>query len=322
VTGPELAQTIANAGATPQSIAINPQGPNAGSTGAGPGTPGGVVITLAAPVDVGVEAYVQVLRASTIIGSIGANAAFGAIWLGNAAPTATNYTVWGFSGDTYINGATSIRFRPANAPGTVGAVTTAGWQFGSETAQFGGGAGVLGLSNAQVDPTTNPSVATIIYSSNTTGVLKARSSAGVVSSLNPNNTKTVNSQAQVLDRILGTAETVSSATPTAIVTYATATGTGGILTLDAVSRATTTGTGIAVGDTGVSKYVLGYKNVAGTVTLSTAGITQLGTGQTTAAALTAPVLTATVATNVITILVTNTNAATIDSEVFGSIVVC
>jgi hypothetical protein len=136
-------------------------------------------------------------------------------------------------------------------------------------------------------------------------------------------TGTINSQEQVVDLKIGTAETVSSATPTAILAYTTSSGKGGYLNITVVSRATTTGAGVAVGDTATAQYVLGYRNIAGTVTLSTAGITLItGTNQTTAVALAAPVLTATAATNVITILVTNVNLATIDSQVVANIVRC
>jgi hypothetical protein len=131
---------------------------------------------------------------------------------------------------------------------------------------------------------------------------------------------TTNSQTNRLDTVFGNAETVSSATPTNILTYATASNSGGLMTINLVSRSTTAGTGIAAQDTTTSTYVLAYKNTAGTVALSTLGITLVGSAQTTAAALTST-LTATVATNVITILVTNPNLSTVDSEVMAQIVV-
>jgi hypothetical protein len=134
-------------------------------------------------------------------------------------------------------------------------------------------------------------------------------------------TGTLNSQTTRNDCVFGVCETVSSATATAALTYTTASGTGGLITVNLVSRATTTGTGIAVGDTAVATYVVGYKNVGGTVTLSTAGLTLVGAVQTTAAAMTST-LTATVATNVITINVVNTSLCTVDSEVYGDVVVC
>ncbi len=129
-----------------------------------------------------------------------------------------------------------------------------------------------------------------------------------------------NTQALRTETKWGSVRTSSSATPTACLTYTTLTATGGWMTIRTVSRATTTGTGIVVSDSCAATYVLAYKNIGGTVTLSTSGITLVGAGQTTAAAM-VPTLTASVATNVITILVTNTNLCTVDSEVFAEIVV-
>ena len=133
---------------------------------------------------------------------------------------------------------------------------------------------------------------------------------------------THNSQTNRVDSFFGNCETVSSATATQVATYTTASATGGIINMSIVSRATTIGTGIAVGDTGAANYTLTFRNVAGTVALSTAGITLVGTAQTTNATFTAPVLTTTISGAVITINVTNVALCTVDSEVQCHVVVC
>jgi hypothetical protein len=62
-----------------------------------------------------------------------------------------------------------------------------GVQIGATATQFGGGVGVLGLTNATTVPTTNPTGAVVLYSEG--GVLKIRTAAGAVidtSVLRPN----------------------------------------------------------------------------------------------------------------------------------------
>lgn len=58
---------------------------------------------------------------------------------------------------------------------------TTGVQVGGTTTTFGGGTGVLGISNASVVPTTNPSNAAVIYAS--TGGLLVRDAGGGVASM-------------------------------------------------------------------------------------------------------------------------------------------
>ena len=133
---------------------------------------------------------------------------------------------------------------------------------------------------------------------------------------------TTNSQTNRVDTVFGNCETVSTATATQVATYTTASATGGIINMSIVSRATTIGTGIAVGDTGAANYTLTFRNVAGTVALSTAGITLVGTAQTTNATFTAPVLTTTISGAVITVKVVNVALCTVDSQVILNVVVC
>jgi lysophospholipase L1-like esterase len=129
---------------------------------------------------------------------------------------------------------------------------------------------------------------------------------------------TVNSQTQKEYQSWGTAETVSSATPTPIVAGITVTGRGGWLHVTLVSVAVSGGCG-STGDSASAEYVVGFKNVGGTVSLSTAGLTLVGSVQTTNAALTST-LTATVATNVLTLNVVNPAGCTVDSEVVADVV--
>jgi hypothetical protein len=178
------------------------------------------------------------------------------------------------------------------------------------------GGGVVSLTNATTVPSSNPVGGGVLWES--ASRLTHRGSLGAIIGLaSQGSSGTINSQAQTYVPLMGTCETVSSAAPTAILTFATASATGGLLRLRIISRAVTSGAGIAVGDTATATYEVAYKNPSGTVSLDTTGITLQGTARTTAAALSPPVLTTTVATNVITVLVTNVNLCTIDSQISG-----
>jgi hypothetical protein len=186
---------------------------------------------------------------------------------------------------------------------------------------FGSGGGVIFAANAGTVPTANPSGGNLIYS--TGGALTSRGSTGGITTVGAiGSAGTINSQAQIYDYQFGTCETISSATPTTILTYTTISGKGGIMTLFISSRATTVGAGVVVGNTGCATYTLTWQNIGGTVTLSTAGITLVGASQTTNTTFVAPTLTTSVATNVITIKVTNVALCTVDSQLVADIIVC
>lgn len=318
---------IAASGANPRNLTLAPESPNASSSGTAPGTPGSVIVPLAAPVSTGNEGAFQITRAGTFVAGIqplSGSPTFTGIYLAS-----TSQPAFQSNGATLGVGlnSTQIQFLPGTALfGALYGSGNRGWQFGFPgAATFGGGDNVIGISVALTDPSSNPSSGSGVLWENVAGTaLMHRGSRGAVSGLAPaGSAGTVNSQTQGYMPVIGTCETVSSNTPTAILTFTTTSGTGGYMNLRCISRATTTGTGVGVGDSACSQYVLGFKNVSGTVTLSTAGISLIsGSNQTTAAALTAPVLTATVATNVITIKVTNVNLCTIDSQLSGEVDAC
>jgi hypothetical protein len=231
------------------------------------------------------------------------------IYFGSGSILANTYTLIGDGTNNYFNGATSTNLQ------------VGGTNIVSVTSSNVNVIQPMTLNNAGTVPSSNPSSGGIVYE--TSGNLTHRGSSGSITTVAPTGSAlTINSQAQIIDQAVGTCETVSSATPTTILTYSTVSGKGGMMTLTAISRATTTGTGIAVGNTSAAVYTLVWQNIAGTVTLSTAGISLVsGTNVTTAAALTAPELTASASTNVITIQVTNVALATIDSQVTAQVVV-
>jgi hypothetical protein len=332
---PTVTQTTQASAIATNNLTIVPQAPNAGATGAN-GTPGMLIVNTAAPVDTGLEAGPVFQRVGVNYATIQPRAGFASIasrlWLGPAAVAITNSN-WSVEAQTSLlflnagpgNGQVHVQIAAADIITVTNASTLIGLNGNGHSvglfgvAAFGGGTGVVSIKNAGAVPTTNPASAGILYEVG--GALTHRGSSGETDTIAAaGSALTINSQAQIIDRVMGTCQTVSSATPTIILNYTTKSGSGGFMTMTVIVRATTTGAGILVGDVASAVYTLGYRNIAGTVTLSTAGITlSTGSNVTTAAALTAPVLTTSVATNVVTILVTNVNLAAIDCQLSAGI---
>ena len=318
---PTLSQTIPGSDLAPTNFKIVPQPAFAGATVNK--TAGSFEVDLTAPVAGGSEAQLIIKRGATTVAQLGPHPSVGFAKL-NLMSSVVLYSDGTIL--TVGSGTNAIDFDGNGGQlwGQMNATpaTQRGWQFGFPgTINFGGGDNVIGVSNAILNPNTNPTNSgVIIYSELTSGHLKARGSLGAITTMAPaGSALTINNQKQIHDLQIGTCETVSSATPTICLNYTTVSATGGLMTIKCVSRATTIGAGIAVGDTATATYEVAYKNVGGTVTLDTTGITIQGTPRTTAVALTSPVLTATVATNVVTILVTNTALCTVDSQATATI---
>jgi hypothetical protein len=331
VQSPTITHATALTDVATTDITITPQAPFASAATNVLG--GNLNINLSVPVSGTAESLVRVKRGSAMIfgvgGVPGAGSTFSSLYLfpaaSNFTPAAGNAVMEVSSAVLYLGPPTAgvINLRAASL-GTAGmlSVTGAGVMLCNEVTGFGGGSAVVGMRNCTVIPTSNPASGVVFYSELTTGHFKNRGSLGAVTTMAPaGSALTINSQKQIVDVQVGTCETVSSATPTTILNYTTTTTTGGFIYLTVVSRATTIGSGIVVGDTSTAVYVLAYKNIAGTVTLGNSGTLTLvsGTNITTATALAAPVLTASVATNVITVQVANVALCTIDSQVVAEI---
>jgi len=340
-TASGVTQTAAAASTTPINYTVTPQAPNGATGSAANNTPGSFVVALAVPGATGTQgnnAALQVTRGGNIIWSIQDQVTLAnspSIYLGQGTPTSSNYTInvgatmgsfltlKSTQGITLLGGGT-ITLEPDgvimctfNGVSGLTAISGGSIALNSATGSLGGGVGVVYLANAGTAPTTAVSTGGVLYSASQ--ALKwwtGATSAYAPTTLAPaSSAGTVNSQTQLRDKANGTCETVSTSTATAILTYTTVSGIGGFLTIRAVSRSTTTGTGIAVGEVSTALYTLAYQNIAGTVSLPAAGPT-LVTSQTTVAALTVPTVTATASGNVITILVSNVSLCTVDSTCY------
>ena len=328
---PTLSQATAASGVNPTNFIIASQAPNAGSTTLLTNTPGSVFFNVAVPGasgTAGTEAGFGGQRNGTnfalFVPRVGAATTNAYAYIGpNAnAPSGTNYLIQATSSDIYLNAASLATHIQSGASDIVvinGTTTQIGANGNAHsmalfgTAAYGGGAGVVSFHNAGTVPTTNPSTAGIEYASGGAG--NWRGSGGATTNFACTGTGTKNTQTGLVDLFESVVSTTASATPTAFPgVYTTLANTGGFLTCRLVTKATTTGTGIAVNDTAAGSYVLGYKNTSGTVTLSTAGLTALAAVQTTAAAQTTA-LTAAAATNTIVFSVTNVSLNNDDSQV-------
>jgi hypothetical protein len=177
VSVPQISQNIQDAGSNPQSITFLPQAPNAGAATAPTGTPGSFIINVAAPVSTGAEAGLTVQRAGVFQAQLMVGATV-FLYMGNAlAPDATNYALANFSTSTFVNAKATIVLG-VNGSAASGVINASGWTIGSGTAINGGGTGVIGIANASVAPTTNPTSSGVLYASGGAG--KWRGSSGTV----------------------------------------------------------------------------------------------------------------------------------------------
>ena len=309
-------------GATPANFLVQPQtSTNAAANGST------LQIDIGATAGAGTEGTINFTRAGVSYANLGpfqGSPTIGVLWLGlnGVAPSITNFSFahQPTGGNTYINSTNQFYFSIGGPSSFVGmGMNATGFQlFDGENFDFGGGTGVLSIAVCATNPSSNPTTSNVLYTEVTSLNLRARGVKGAITTIAASGSSgTIAGQAQVYDEAWGTVTTALTATATAFPGYTTTTGQGGSITVTCVSVATATATGIVIGDTAVSTYLVGFKNVGGTVTLSSAGPTLLtGTNQTTAAALTAPVISATVATNVITFKVSNAAISTCRSQIF------
>jgi len=323
----------------PNPIAITPSAPNAAATGAN-GVPANVSVNIAAPVGGTAEGFFQVTRAGALSSYLGcfpgAPTVIGCAWIGlqaATAPAATNFTLANepANGTVILNGVSAasglctLAFFTDGATGRflVGKDAAGGAGFdiapGAAT-NWAGGVKVVGLNNATTEPTSNVATKTHFWAF-TNGAFKWRSANGWQGNLAALGSGALNTQQPFVDTFSSAVRTVSSATPAAFNAYTTASNTIGWINVRLKSKAATTAGGITTGDGAFAEYRLGYKNVAGTVTLATAGITLLGSVQTTNALLTS-VLTAAAAGATVVFSVTNVAGNTVDSLIDCTIDVC
>jgi hypothetical protein len=210
-TFPQWTQAQQANGAAPQNITMAPQAAGAAATNATNGTPGSFAVNVSVPVNGGAEAVLLYQRASTTmsaLGTLGANSQ--ALWLGSTSAgsrSTSNYTLRGDNNGaaTVLSSGSTVYLRINDAL-AAGIYTANGLQLFGESAQFGGGVGVLGMSNAVTNPSTPGGTGLVLACTAASGIYAAgalmmRGYAGTATEIASPGSGSLNTQnATFLDR--------------------------------------------------------------------------------------------------------------------------
>lgn len=179
---PQFSQAQQANGSPPASWTWAPQAPGAGAASTANGTPGSAIVALALPVSTGAEPQFKVTRNNVALAAIRYDVADGSTtdFFGFNGTTGSFY-IRHAAAYTMLNSSTVIYLAQG---GTVYVrVDNNGLQLGAQSAAYGGGAKVVGITNATTIPTTNPSGGGVLYES--AGALTHRGSSGTITGLSP-----------------------------------------------------------------------------------------------------------------------------------------
>jgi collagen type I alpha len=285
-----IAQTIQANASAPVNMKLVPQPPGAAATNATNGTPAGLEIDLAAPVNGGTFAGLIVNQAGTVVMQAGPNTAGTlALWLlpPGGAPATGNWNIEsdGINFSIRAPGGGGANGSLQGFGGGFGTIqlgwADAGVQFFNPSGLFalGGGTSVIGISNSPTPPTTTPAAGVVLWAGQLSPLLTDPSGwhgmagAAAGGGTSPMKTlipsvpagDTVNTQAMQQPQRVRLARITS--TGTFADTHTTAAGQSGRVEVIAVGRCVTAGGGAAVGDSISFKTTFLYKNIAGTVTV-------------------------------------------------------
>ncbi len=284
-------------------IQIKPQAPFATATGTNR-NPGGVTIDLAAPTNGGTtEGFVRITRAGTQLALLQADPSVTSIfgfYTGSAAPTSSNHTLLGNGNSTFVNAPTSDLHLQASGTDKI-IVDASGVQLVGVALAFGGGNGVVGVTNATTDPSTKPSGAGILWERHDGSALAHFGSGGAQCDVGPSGSGTVNTQAFV-ERLFKFV--VSTPTTTGTVTAGTislASYRGKQISLEVFSQSRDTTTPGASNIGSQMQRLEVYNSAGGVVTVAANTLLwNVGTG--------IAVVTTSTATDSVTLLVNTLNA--------------
>ena len=335
ITGSAAATAVGMAQTTPGSVAIpnnmtfTTQAPNGGSGSAAQNTPGSFVVNLPVVGTVGTtgaDPYLTTEYGGTPVvwqgPFAGLGAGVGAIYFaGNNPSTAVqNYGVLGSSAYTILNapsGGTLYFGIGGAAVFTSEFMTTSGIQmFNGQTADLGGGVGVLGIGVVTTAPSTSPNTGNSVIWSDTLGVHDWHHVSGTVGldyMLAPQQIGTNTGQQNKRRLYSGLAQTTSTTAVNAFQVPLATSSTNVDIQIRAVGR-------LHGGITSVSQTTdCLYENTAGTVQAATVTGISIAASHDTAYA-TAGVTCTVTGTNV-NVNVTGVAATTIDWTVFADAIV-
>jgi len=208
------------------------------------GSSGSIVHTIPAPTGTGTYGQLSLSSGASqsfVVGAYNNGVSYAGLWLGSGAVANTNPAILG-------NGSTLVQVNIPSSGGTgylgvdgstgILAWTSAGIQIG-QTTGFGGGSGVLGLSNATTIPTSNPSGGGVAYEAS--GTLTHRGPGGCVEQFAAAGQGTVNTQLLHHYRVCATLHTTNSTAAT-IYTYTLPASGNHTVTLETVLQTTNTAT--------------------------------------------------------------------------------
>jgi hypothetical protein len=116
------------------------------------------------------------------IGPWPSDTAYGALWL-TVSPGASNPALLSDGSDLFVNAASAGEILFSFGVTATEVATAAGHQFVSNSPAFGGGVGVIGITNAGTAPSSNPASGGILYATGGAGTW--RGSSGTVTTFGP-----------------------------------------------------------------------------------------------------------------------------------------
>jgi hypothetical protein len=199
-TGPLLDQ-LSTSGATGANFTIQAQGSSAGTgtggnlilaggaaTGSTSASPGNILFQIGTPVGGGTAALFAFQQGGVdyaLLGQYPGAATTECLWLGQSITNGiTNFAIAANSGSTTFNAQGG--FINYDIAGTAyHSFTVNGWQFGAggSSVSFGGGTGVIGITNAATAPSSSPSGGVVLYaqSAKAIGLMGSAANALIIS---------------------------------------------------------------------------------------------------------------------------------------------
>jgi hypothetical protein len=223
-TAPGLSQATQTSDTATNSMTLAPQAPFASATSTNRNA-GNLTIALPQPVSGGTESSFKITSFGNALITVNTDAIQSSGWAQILMPS-SNQFVAGPSA-LQVNGGSQVQIF-ANSTGMVN-VSNTGIQLGSVTAALGGGSKVIGLSNATVNPTTNPSGGLVLYGNG--GTLTQRGSGGAQVDIAPPGSGTQNSQSGIINRNVAFFRTTTNIIQTAFTYTVPYSVTNGAMTL-------------------------------------------------------------------------------------------
>lgn len=178
------AQTGSNANNNGGNLVFSSGAPGTGGSGAA-GVAGSILMNV--PSATGTTAVWAIQDGGTTVVQsaflTGFAPTYGGFWMGSGVtPTTLNYTIIGANNVTQVNAGASLIFLVGNSTTSTGGLfNNSGLQLFAGAAAFGGGSGVLGITNRTTAPSSNPSGGGVLYAE--AGALKWRGSSGTITTI-------------------------------------------------------------------------------------------------------------------------------------------